>query len=808
VTIQNTKIVVTYPSLATFHPATNNLLRFTTFLPSLLPSPCFTSGHGDTAFTAFSSLQTLHNSPDHFLNGNFVLAPFLLSRDGFHHNTIQKPLTLNRKCTSRQDEPLEISHNRKRSGAMVCQEEKEQHQPQSGETKQAHDYAYHKRNLYLAARANQHNHRNCSGYKKKNQKHSVSISSSRFLRFRRLMATHWRNSHVEIVWTILYIGVNVFCFFSKALHYYYDHPDATAVFGNCVIIARGAANCLNLNCALILLPMCRLALTKVRGWDKRIKRFTFPLESSVLSHKIVGCIIAFWTVIHVGAHIGDFYHFSHVADKDDIVALMNGKLGIHTTDNVPDRALDRWTLLLRTPTAITGIIMVVCMDVAYVGIALQKRLGFNRFWYTHHLLIVMLLILAFHGMGNLLEPCESIYWIGFPLLLYGLPRVWRECRWFNRPRQVLELRVKEGGQVVVLRLSKPGDSSANSCFNIESQMKAGMYFNLNIPQISHFEWHPFSNTAAPGDDFIEFHIRNAGDWTNCLCDMAKDLVEQHLPSVHMNAASIITEEGLCSANEENQKGRRSGGESASVSCCCDTETLGASATSWNTELSNYQQQQHSQQKEMRSPSLKVYVEGPIGASSQGFEDYRIIVLCGGGVGATPMISVLKELLQNRSSYRMQRTYFYWTFRDLEALQWFASLLDEVFYTNNSTDHHCSVVGRELFVMRLFLTSKKEMRDCQASSFVHQSKSFRQIELNNSRMERINPHYKVDFGRPRWNKELLTVRDEAKLLGQKKAGVFVSGSPEMAREIGRTTIKISKRDPKFHFYCRKETFCSG
>ena len=756
-----------------------------------------------------------------------------------HSDNVETRGTLTRKYTSFQDETEESSNshndgpgrrkdNATTTGALVVQEEEEGASETQASTattfKQNDDDDLYQRNLFLAAyRANQqpHDHdrqgtttqqrrRNHPSshaitttdssnsitpardhHKQQNKNTIIAKPSSRVLRVRRTLVTQWRNSKVEMVWTLFYICANALCFVSKFLHYYYQRPDATAVFGCCIMVARGAAHCLNLNCALILLPMCRLALTHIRGWNQ-IKQWV-PLDSSVLSHKRIGCVIAFWTAVHVGAHIGDFYKFSQpTTTPEAIYTLMHGKLGMDTMDDVPMDVWGRWTLVLQSRAAITGILMVVCMVVAYGCTLLQSRLpgGFNTFWYTHHLLLVMLALLMIHGTGNLLEPFESIYWVGVPLLLYGLPRLYRECRWFNQPRQVLEIRVKEGGQVVVLRLSKPAESR-NWFFNKgRPQMKAGMYFNLNIPQLARYEWHPFSNTATPGDDFIEFHIRKAGDWTDRLCDMAHDLV--------------VDDEEAVASDEEKQTRRTSD----------SSESRRSTTSIMSLEQANHDHRRRrlgdSTKARCNIPlSLKVYVEGPIGASSQGFEDHRIIVLCGAGVGATPMISVLKELLQNRSSYRMQRTYFFWAFRDVEALEWFASLLDDVFYTNNNTDGSSVVEGRDLFVLRLFLTSKKDTETCGgSSSFVHRSKSFRQIELDDSRMERINPHYKVDFGRPRWYEELSAVQYEAKLLGQKKAGVFISGSPKMARAVQRTTVKISKRDPKFHFYCRKETFCGG
>jgi len=37
---------------------------------------------------------------------------------------------------------------------------------------------------------------------------------------------------------------------------------------------------------------------------------------------------------------------------------------------------------------------------------------------------------------------------------------------------------------------------------------------INCPSISYFQYHPFTLTSAPEEDYISVHIRCIGDWTN------------------------------------------------------------------------------------------------------------------------------------------------------------------------------------------------------------------------------------------------------------------------------------------------------
>ena len=43
--------------------------------------------------------------------------------------------------------------------------------------------------------------------------------------------------------------------------------------------------------------------------------------------------------------------------------------------------------------------------------------------------------------------------------------------------------------------------------------RAGQYIFLSCPEISYFQWHPFTLTSAPEDGYISVHIRVAGDFT-------------------------------------------------------------------------------------------------------------------------------------------------------------------------------------------------------------------------------------------------------------------------------------------------------
>jgi respiratory burst oxidase len=140
-----------------------------------------------------------------------------------------------------------------------------------------------------------------------------------------------------------------------------------------------------------------------------------------------------------------------------------------------------------------------------------RRARLNTFWFTHQLLLIMLVTLCFHGAQSLLEPFQSVYWIMLPMTCHIVPRFLRETPMSVCP--VLSVAIQKGN-VMRIRLAKPK--------SWDKQLHAGMYAYINIPQLSRLEWHPFTMTSAPSDRYIEFHCRRVGDLTGKVHDLLQE----------------------------------------------------------------------------------------------------------------------------------------------------------------------------------------------------------------------------------------------------------------------------------------------
>jgi NADPH oxidase 2 len=133
--------------------------------------------------------------------------------------------------------------------------------------------------------------------------------------------------------------------------------------------------------------------------------------------------------------------------------------------------------------------------------------------------------------------------------------------------------------------------------------RAGQYIFLSCPEVSYFQWHPFTLTSAPEEDFISVHIRVAGDWTTAF--------------------------------------------SKALGCNFDKKAKGDKGESKGTAVA----------PPTNRPLPRVMVDGPFGSASEDFLNYEAVLLVGGGIGVTPFASILKHIwyrMNNLSSGKPTR----------------------------------------------------------------------------------------------------------------------------------------------------------
>ncbi|CAI8022398.1 Cytochrome b-245 heavy chain, partial [Geodia barretti] len=216
---------------------------------------------------------------------------------------------------------------------------------------------------------------------------------------------------------------------------------------------------------------------------------------------------------------------------------------------------DPITICFVTAAGITGHIITIALFLMVTSsLEFIRRSYFEVFWYTHHLFIVFLVGLAFHQFQRLL-PVQTNIADHDPQNCSQFREVGPDSGFFNRTTgEVLNTTNQEmtieicppaeftpapatawaymlGGliiyaiertvrffrslrKVVIIKVVEHPSKT------IEIQMRskgffadAGQYVFVNVPSAALFEWHPFTLTSAPEEDYFSLHIRIVGDWT-------------------------------------------------------------------------------------------------------------------------------------------------------------------------------------------------------------------------------------------------------------------------------------------------------
>ena len=111
----------------------------------------------------------------------------------------------------------------------------------------------------------------------------------------RKFGTRLQDSLVKVWWVALWGIANVACFvlhFGTYACWFAAEGEECAPAPWAVCVAKGAGMALNLSCAFVVLPMCRIFLTLLR--KVRILRRLVPLDSSYDFHVFIGWSIAGW----------------------------------------------------------------------------------------------------------------------------------------------------------------------------------------------------------------------------------------------------------------------------------------------------------------------------------------------------------------------------------------------------------------------------------------------------------------------------------------------------------------------------------
>ena len=252
--------------------------------------------------------------------------------------------------------------------------------------------------------------------------------------------------------------------------------------------AKGFGGVLDLNCALIVLPVCRTIIrylytrsTADQGVVARTLRTALafmPIDHNLAFHKLIAKVIMVATIGHV------------------IIHLINASLAY--TNTINKFGIGPWW---------TGGVVSWAMLLIFSSVQENvKNKQFEIFWYCHHSFIIFFVVLFCHGHGGL-NP-NFPFFFALPGFLYVCERLLR----YTRSRQPINiLSVTLMSDVFSLEFSKDA---------LLQNYKEGQYLYLQCPAVSRLQWHPFTISSAPQEKSVTVHIRvqGEGSWTRNVSD--------------------------------------------------------------------------------------------------------------------------------------------------------------------------------------------------------------------------------------------------------------------------------------------------
>ncbi|TYH97786.1 hypothetical protein ES332_A12G265500v1 [Gossypium tomentosum] len=568
---------------------------------------------------------------------------------------------------------------------------------------------------------------------------------------------NWKRIWVVSLWIMVMIGLFTWKFFQ------YKQKSAFNVMGYCLLTAKGAAETLKFNMALILMPVCRNTIT----WLRSTKLGLFvPFDDNINFHKTIAAAILIGVILHVGNHLACDFPRLISSSNDNYRKFLKNDFGSPKPTYID---------LVKGTEGVTGVLMVIFMAIAFTLatrwfrrnlIKLPKPFdritGFNAFWYSHHLFVIVYVLLIIHGeflyLVHIWYRRTTWMYLAVPVLLYAGERILRFFRSGFSTVRLLKVAIYPGG-VLTLQMSKPP----------QFRYKSGQYMFVQCPAVSPFEWHPFSITSAPGDDYLSVHIRQLGDWTQALKRLFSEVCEP----------PVAGKSGLLRANEATKK------------------------------------------------SLpKLLIDGPYGAPAQDYSKYDVLLLVGLGIGATPFISILKDLLNNivkmeeqadsvsdtskasdvsvassnesttpnrvpskrKKTLKTTNAYFYWVTREQGSFDWFKGVMNEV----------AELDQRGVIEMHNYLTSVYEEGDARSALITMvQALNHAKNGIDIVSGTRVRTH----FARPKWKNVLSKLSSKH---CNARIGVFYCGAPVLAKELSKLCYELNQKgSTKFEFH--KEHF---
>ncbi|KAL4561492.1 hypothetical protein LXL04_033658 [Taraxacum kok-saghyz] len=208
---------------------------------------------------------------------------------------------------------------------------------------------------------------------------------------------------------------------------------------------------------------------------------------------------------------------------------------------------------------------------------------------------------------------------------------------------------------------------------------------------------------------------------------------------------------------------------------------------------------------------KVSINSLYGAPTQGYKNYKVVLLVGIGIGATPLINIVQDILSNikaieeeeenaststgkkqkkkrgPTNFKTTKAYFYWVTKEQSSFDWFKDVINEAAEMDKNgvidMNTYCTSVYNEEDARSAFITMLQSLYhakhgvDVVSGTFV-----------------------KSHFSKPNWRnvyKRIAVNHYNAKI------GVFYCGPPALEKDLKEQAHEFSSKSISTKFYFHKE-----
>ena len=353
----------------------------------------------------------------------------------------------------------------------------------------------------------------------------------------------------ETIFLLLYIGLECFLF-TNTFTDFKQNPQflsTNELTGSGVALAKGCASVINFNTALLIGSMCRILITWMQGtWLSKV----IPFHRNTQLHKLTAMSIILLSIIHTIAH---YINYTRIPTNWLNLAVLTG------------------------PGATGHVIWIILLLVSGTSfIKSVKRWKFEAFWYAHYLSFLFVLILSIHGAFCFIKRdsapacpgAKTWKWVIGPVSLFIIELFIKTIR--SKRFTFISKVIIHQADVIEVQIKKPS-----------FVFKPGQYVQLNCPEVSRLQWHPFTVTSAPEEGFVALHLRVVGDWTRQFA-----------------------------------------------------QRLGVQFNENDFKIDDYTAPE-------QLPDI--LIDGPYGSVSENYDKFEVAICIGAGIGQTPFSSILKSM---------------------------------------------------------------------------------------------------------------------------------------------------------------------